>query len=89
MIDGGLFVLFNEWDPEILLAIEAREGAGGPRWHFAAARFNICPLRLDHAGRTVWQAAQGMQEGARFGNPEGPFFAIHAVELLQRGAPPE
>lgn len=84
VIDGALFGLFNEWDPEIMLLIEAIQGADGPQWHFAAARFNITPLRLQRAGKDVWHVDSGSQAGARFGDPNGSFFAVHALDVLVR-----
>jgi hypothetical protein len=87
VIDGAVFGLFNDWDPEIILMIEARNTENGPQWHFAAARFNICPLRLQHRSEDVWRVDQGVQKGGRFGDPDGAFFAVHAVEVRESSFP--
>ena len=81
LTDGALFGFFNEWDPEIMLVLEARNSESGPRWHYAAARFNICPLRLDLAGESVWRVETGPQQDSRFGDPSGGFFAVHGVDV--------
>lgn len=86
VIDGAMFCMFNEWDPEILLLIEALPGANGPQWYFAAARFNVCPLRLHRGGNNVWQVDRDAQVDARFGDPAGPFFAVHAVDVREATA---
>jgi hypothetical protein len=53
--DGGLFAFVIGTDPELILLLEARRGAGGaPVWHYAAARMNSCTLRLTHKGRALW-----------------------------------
>src|SRR5204862_3574113 len=31
--DGAVFVGFEDWDPELLMLIEIRATAEGPRWH--------------------------------------------------------
>src|SRR5206468_2270608 len=42
LLDGALFALVSTagTDPEIILVIEARTTAAGPRWFFGAARFS-------------------------------------------------
>ncbi|MDR3636286.1 MAG: hypothetical protein P4L84_20960 [Isosphaeraceae bacterium] len=61
VIDGALFALVSSagTDPEIMLAVEARKTAGGPRWVFGAARFSDMSLWLTHKGREVWTSIRG------------------------------
>jgi hypothetical protein len=54
-LDGALFCMFADWDPDLILLIEARDGKGGPQWVYGIARFNATPLRLEHNGTTVWK----------------------------------
>ena len=56
VIDGALFGFVHATDPEIILAIEARKGQGGPEWRFAAARMNSLTLGLKHKGVEAWSA---------------------------------
>ena len=58
VVDGGLFAFVEGTDPEIVLLIEARRGADGPRWHFAAARLNSCVLDMKYEGRPAWSAPE-------------------------------
>jgi hypothetical protein len=74
-IDGSVFGLFMDWDPEIMLTIEARQTGTESKWHFGVGRFSDRPLRLQHKGVDVWRHA-----GGDFGDPRGPFFAVHGVE---------
>ena len=55
VIDGGLFAFVQATDPELLLLIELRETADGPRWHYAAARFTNRPLLLSRGERKLWE----------------------------------
>jgi hypothetical protein len=74
VFDGAVFGLFMDWDPEILLVIEARKRNGAVKWLYAAGRFSDRPLRLQFRGTDVWK-----HPGKDFGNPRGPFFARHRV----------
>ena len=77
--DCALFCFFADWDPEIVLLIELRNTAEGSRWHYSAARFNICPMWLDYEGKRVWKVEREPHTNLTFGDPEGPFFATHEV----------
>ncbi len=61
VIDGAVFALVSSagTDPEIILVIEARKRADGPRWEFAAARFSDMNLWLTHKGKEVWSSIRG------------------------------
>jgi hypothetical protein len=80
--DCTLFCMFADWDPEIILLIDARPTDDGPRWHYSAARFNICPMWLEYQGERVWDQGQAPQTGNTFGDPTGPFFAVHEGSVL-------
>lgn len=54
VIDGAIFPMFAEWDPDIILLIEARKDGDDVKWYYAHGRFNGCPLRLEHNGEDVW-----------------------------------
>jgi hypothetical protein len=82
MTDCALFCMFADWDPEIVLLIEARATDAGPRWHYSAARFNICPMRLEYRGKHIWDQGQAPQTTYTFGDPTGPFFAVHEPAAL-------
>jgi len=86
VLDCGLFGLFADWDPEILLLIEARRTDSGYRWHFSAGRFNACRMRMTFDDVEVWKKDEEPQAYPTFGDPEGLFFAVHDVEVID--APP-
>ena len=54
LLDGAIFIYANETNPEVLLVIEARRGAGSPTWSYAAAPLTRAEptLRLDQ--KDVW-----------------------------------
>jgi hypothetical protein len=56
VIDGALFGFVHATDPEIILVNEARKGAAGLEWQYAAARMNSLTLRLSHKGVEAWSA---------------------------------
>ena len=58
VIDGAVFALVSSagTDPEVILLLEARRGADGPRWMFAAARFSDMDLWLEHKNQEVWSS---------------------------------
>lgn len=55
ILDGALFALLYDWDPEVMLIIEARKTDHGYGWRFAAARFGHVTL-LEHNGKEVWSS---------------------------------
>jgi hypothetical protein len=60
ILDGAVFVFVTSagTDPEVILAIEARQPAGGgaPTWHAAVARFTDLTLWVRHKGTVVYTA---------------------------------
>ena len=54
VIDGAIFPMWAEWDPDIILLIEARKQGDEVKWYYAHGRFNGCPLRLEYKGNEVW-----------------------------------
>lgn len=57
VIDGALFAYVTSagTDPELMILIEARQTADGPRWHYAPARFTGYDLFVDFKGKQVWK----------------------------------
>ncbi len=52
--DGALFAFVLTTDPEVLLIIDDRPGAGGHAWHYAFARMSNHSLAAKHRDRVVW-----------------------------------
>jgi hypothetical protein len=79
VIDGAMFAFVQATDPELILMIESRRTADGPRWHYLAARFTNRPLQLRHGEREVWScdAAEGY-DGAQ------PYFIYWSVSRRDR-----
>src|SRR5436190_8646553 len=48
--DGGLFVWFEDWDPELLLLMESRTTPEGAKWHASFARFTNLPVAARYKG---------------------------------------
>ena len=55
VLDGAVFGMFRDWDPDIMLLIEARKSRDGFVWHYGIGRFNGCPLRLQYKDVDVWK----------------------------------
>ena len=53
--DGAIFAFVQGTDPEVLLLLEAREGASGPAWHYALARMNSVVFKVTYKDREVWK----------------------------------
>jgi hypothetical protein len=70
LIDGALFCMFADWDPDLILMIEARKSNGGSQWVYGVARFNATPLRLEHKGLTIWESGL-----VPMSDPTSPFYA--------------
>lgn len=60
VLDGALFSYLwdNGTDPEVILLIEARQTAEGPRWHFAPVRFTWREVWLTHDDKTLWHVPE-------------------------------
>jgi hypothetical protein len=67
--DGAMFAFVLTTDPEVLLIIEDRVGAGGDAWHYAFARMSNHSLVARHRDRVVWGAPADMDEH----NPSKPY----------------
>lgn len=65
--DGAVFVGYEDWDPELLMLIEVRATANGPRWHAGFARFTDRPVSARHKGVQVWSFEESPAEGAMGG----------------------
>jgi hypothetical protein len=74
MTDGALFGFFFDWDPEILLVVETRPTAEGPRWFYAVAYVDYKPLRLQLDGKQVWEKAE-----KSFGAQTHKYFCVIGV----------
>ncbi|MEX2137879.1 MAG: hypothetical protein WD894_01370 [Pirellulales bacterium] len=70
LIDGAIFCMFADWDPDLILLIEARGGKDGSQWFYGIARFNATPVRLEHNGTTVWESGL-----VPMSDPTSPFYA--------------
>jgi hypothetical protein len=80
VLDGAIFGMFKDWDPEIMLLIEARETNDGMQWHFGAGRFNWTPVRITFQDADIWTAEQSISDYPSFGDPKSNFFAVHRMD---------
>ncbi len=53
---GAVFAFStNGTNPDFVLVLESRPTAGGPAWHYAAARLTTGGLTVKHLDQTVWE----------------------------------
>lgn len=79
--DGAVFVGFEDWDPELLLLIEVRSTANGPRWHAGFARFTNLPVSARHKGVEVWSFKANAAEGP-MGGFDKRFYCTPSGDVL-------
>jgi hypothetical protein len=79
--DGAVFVWFEDWDPELLMLLETRDTANGPRWHAGFARFTNLPVSAKHKDVRVWSFESSELEDA-FGGFDKRYNSVHAVDVL-------
>lgn len=78
VIDGALFawVTTKSTDPEIFLLLEANKNdTGAAQWQYALARFSHHNLHVDRAGKEVWTALIGPNNGVH-DNKEGTYYVV-------------
>lgn len=73
---GAVFALVTTTDPEIVLLIESRKGAGGREWVWAAARMHFRPLQLKLEGKLVWEAPAAAPPWNKIRGPEGKYVIL-------------
>ncbi len=83
VLDGAVFATFAGWDPDIILLIEARTGKEETRWHYAIARFNAVPMRVEYQGDEIWHAGK-----VEMSDPTSTFYAT-VVEVRRENDVPE
>jgi hypothetical protein len=64
VVEGALFAFVLGTDPEVLMQIEARTGADGPKWQVAFARAASAELKVRMGEQQVWSAADARAEYA-------------------------
>ncbi len=72
-IDGAIFLYAQGTNPEAIVLLEARDGAAGPRWHYAFAPSTIYQLEVRLGDRVVWEKPRykvfGSYDGAYHAGP--------------------
>jgi hypothetical protein len=60
VIDGALFSYLRDTgtDPDLILFIEAVNGADGPQWVYSPVRFSWREVWLNHLDKEVWRGAE-------------------------------
>jgi hypothetical protein len=78
VVDGALFAFVTSagTDPEVILALEARQMDGKPAWHYRALRFSDSNLYVQLGGKQVWTSIRDEQNQLHF-NPD------HTYRLLR------
>jgi hypothetical protein len=71
VIDGALFAFVTSagTDPEVILALEARESGGAAAWHYRAVRFSDSNLYVQLAGKQIWTSIRDERNQLHF-NPD-------------------
>jgi len=81
VVDGAVFSMFVDWDPQIILVIEDRATANGNGWQYGVAHLDNKSLRLQHNGIDVWA-----KKDTSLGSPALSYYARIGVEVLQNVA---
>lgn len=81
ILDGAVFGMFKDWDPEILLLFEASKINDDFIWHYSVARFNGCPMRLELEGSDVWNVSRVPSRMPEVGDPRSTYYSLHRVEV--------
>jgi hypothetical protein len=87
VLDGALFGMFKDWDPEMMLLIEARRTEKGMQWHYGVGRFNWRPVRLTYKEVDVWRGEQTTRSALSRGDPNSNFFAVHRMDQQDAARP--
>jgi hypothetical protein len=73
IMDGAIFLYAQGTNPEAIVLLEARDGAAGPRWHYAFAPSTIYQLEVRLGDGVVWQKPRykvfGSYDGAYHAGP--------------------
>jgi hypothetical protein len=77
---GAIFTFLRDWDPEVMLIIEARETVNGPRWHFEGIRFCVLSARMRYRDQEVWS----YEHGGPMRDPKHFYFSIHGASWADR-----
>ena len=77
---GAIFTFLRDWDPEVMLIIEARETVNGPRWHFEGIRFCVLSARMRFRDQEVWS----YEHGGPMRDPKHYYFSIHGASWADR-----
>jgi hypothetical protein len=58
LLDGAVFLLCHETNPEVVLLIEAAKEDGGAKFRYALARLGHAELHVEIDGKEVWRQAR-------------------------------
>jgi hypothetical protein len=82
LLEGGMYVLANGTNPEIMLFVEARVPAGGkPVWQFTVGRMSHSELHVEYDGKEVFSGPRGQA----LSGPDKPYW----VSYIEAAPPPE
>ncbi len=56
LIDGAVFVLAHDLNPEVLLQVEAHANEQPPRWKYSLVRLGSAEMHVSFDGKEVWTA---------------------------------
>ncbi len=57
ILDGAVFALAHDLNPEAFVIVEAHDTSVGPAWNYAIARFGFAELHVEMDNKEVWQRA--------------------------------
>lgn len=85
VLDGALFAFVTSagTDPEVVLAIEARNQGAGPAWYYRTVRFSDSNLYVKLDGKEAWDSVRDDQHTLHY-NPDHTYRLIrdrHVDEL--------
>ncbi|HZL90727.1 MAG TPA: hypothetical protein VFB96_20330 [Pirellulaceae bacterium] len=54
ILDGGVFIIVHDTNPEVIVLVEAQRKSGAATWKYALARHGAAPLHVELDGKEVW-----------------------------------
>jgi hypothetical protein len=81
--DGAIFAYLRDWDPEILLLVEAQDTPHGPRWHYEPLRFCYLSARARYKDQEVWS----YQKGGPMTERQHYYLSIHGASFVDQVMP--
>jgi hypothetical protein len=89
IVDGAVFAFFSDWDPEVILVLEAHEHDGELTWRYSGARLCNVPVSLAREKVEIWKVDEAPFVSGRVNRPNDPYYAMHGVAFVDPTSLPD